>query len=379
MLKRGNSKGLSTIVATLLIILLTLVAVGIIWVVVKNVLNQNAEQVSFGRFTVDLDIVRADIINDTAINLTVKRDSGDGELYGVLFIVYDKDNSEVVRYNVPLQELEEKRFNIILSVLNTSNVKKVSIAPVFMLESGKEFIGDVLDEYTFAANSGAGCTSGAQCSDYDSCTTDGCFNGSCTHLPIVSCSDGDGCCPAICASLNDSDCSGSPSPPVPILWTGELVTNGGFDSGNLNAWYTYGSYFAPTNSPTQGGSAYGVYYSGATNAGYLIHQNVSLATWAAYINNGTARINMSGWGISSEYPNHDIVRIRFTFYSAGGVVLGSPLDSGAQSNSNWWRTGVSNYIIPSGTNSVMISANIYDPDLSSAGAIDSFSVRLGYF
>lgn len=37
--KKKDSKGLSTIVATLLIILLTLVAVGVIWIVVRNVME----------------------------------------------------------------------------------------------------------------------------------------------------------------------------------------------------------------------------------------------------------------------------------------------------------------------------------------------------
>ncbi len=40
-----KTKGLSTIVATLIIILLVLVAVGIIWVVVRNVIEGGAQQI----------------------------------------------------------------------------------------------------------------------------------------------------------------------------------------------------------------------------------------------------------------------------------------------------------------------------------------------
>ena len=43
-LRRGK-RGLSTIVATLIIILLVLVATGIIWVVVRNDIKGNAEQI----------------------------------------------------------------------------------------------------------------------------------------------------------------------------------------------------------------------------------------------------------------------------------------------------------------------------------------------
>ena len=40
---KNNKKGLSTIVATLLIILLTLVAVGIIWIVIRNVVQTGTD------------------------------------------------------------------------------------------------------------------------------------------------------------------------------------------------------------------------------------------------------------------------------------------------------------------------------------------------
>ena len=114
MIKRNNKKGLSTVVATLLVLLLTLVAVGVIWIVVKNVIQQNAEQVSFGKFTISLEISKASIINNTDINVIVRRNPGKGEIAGILFIAYNKDNSEIVKYNISMQELEERNFQIIL-------------------------------------------------------------------------------------------------------------------------------------------------------------------------------------------------------------------------------------------------------------------------
>ena len=56
-MKRGDKKGLSTVIATLLIILLVLVAAGIIWVVVKKVISKNSELVAFESTTVDLEII----------------------------------------------------------------------------------------------------------------------------------------------------------------------------------------------------------------------------------------------------------------------------------------------------------------------------------
>ena len=50
-LSKIKKKGLSTIVITLIIILISLVAVGIIWVVVRNVIQTGTEQVALGQFT----------------------------------------------------------------------------------------------------------------------------------------------------------------------------------------------------------------------------------------------------------------------------------------------------------------------------------------
>ena len=150
--KRGNSKGLSTIVATLLIILLTLVAVAIIWMVIRGVINENAEQVSFGKFTVNLDITKADVIDETSIGVTVKRNPGKGNISGVAFVVYDEYNSEVVKSYIELKEFQLEPVEIILDELNATRAPfvKVSIAPIFKLESGKEEIGDIQDEWFFS-------------------------------------------------------------------------------------------------------------------------------------------------------------------------------------------------------------------------------------
>ena len=76
---RLNNRGLSTIVATLLILLLVMVAVGIIWVVVRNVIQSGTEQISLGKYTLDLQIEQVQKISDSQINVKLKRNAGDGE------------------------------------------------------------------------------------------------------------------------------------------------------------------------------------------------------------------------------------------------------------------------------------------------------------
>lgn len=183
MIKRLNKRGLSTIVATLLIILLTLVAVGIIWVVVRNVIQSGAEQVSLGKFTLNLEIKSVTVnLGSNSVNVRIKRNSGEGEISGIDFIVEDDKNTDVIKTNLSLNELDERTINLSLKSVNMSNIQKVSVAPVFLLESGKEVIGDIKDEYDVPSSSiigGIACVPqcvGKQCGD------NGC-GGTCGDCP----------------------------------------------------------------------------------------------------------------------------------------------------------------------------------------------------
>ncbi|GAJ06677.1 unnamed protein product, partial [marine sediment metagenome] len=86
------------VVTTLIIILLAIVAVGIVWVVVKNIISKGKEDISLTGLTLDLEILRASVDEDTRIlSVTVKRKSGEGTLIGINFVISDGDNSVVVR------------------------------------------------------------------------------------------------------------------------------------------------------------------------------------------------------------------------------------------------------------------------------------------
>jgi len=153
MVERKNKRGLSTIVATLLIILLTLVAVGIIWVVVRNVIQGGAEQISLGKFTLDLEIRSvARNAGTNSMDIKLKRNPGEGELSGLVFIAVGDENTEIVNVtDLTLRQLEERTFNINLtSSTNVSGLEKVAVAPIFVTESGEEVIGDIADEYYFS-------------------------------------------------------------------------------------------------------------------------------------------------------------------------------------------------------------------------------------
>lgn len=147
-----NRKALSDVITTLIIILLSLVALGIIWIVVSNILQSSSEQVEIEQFTVGMNIKSVKFLENNGVSITLKRESGKGEFIGLNFIFSDGKESEVVRKNITMKELETQTFNFTLTKLNIEDLKVISVAPIFKLASGKEKQGSVAGTYSVAEN-----------------------------------------------------------------------------------------------------------------------------------------------------------------------------------------------------------------------------------
>ena len=145
-----NKKALSTIVSTLLILLLVFVAVGILWAVVRTFVQGGSEQVSLGKFTLDLKIDNV-IINpsDNSVDVKLTRNAGAGEFTGLRFVLDDGNNADVVEVkNVTMNEYDQQTFHLVVpSDMTVDNIQKIQVAPVFTLSSGKESNGDVKDTW----------------------------------------------------------------------------------------------------------------------------------------------------------------------------------------------------------------------------------------
>ena len=151
--QKKNCRGLSTIVVTLIVILVSIVAVGIVWVVVRNVIQGGTEQLSLGQFTLDAKIMEVSInYTSNSVSLNLRRNSGTGEFSKISFVFHDERNSEVITEEFYLNQLEEKRFNFYLTILNVSELISVSIVPM-LDQDGKEILGNVLDKYTIYTDS----------------------------------------------------------------------------------------------------------------------------------------------------------------------------------------------------------------------------------
>ena len=106
-----NKRGLSAIVATLIIILLVLVAVGIIWVVVRNLIQEGAEQIDVSTkcMAVDVRAVSVATVAGEAGNysVTLQRFAGGEAIGGVKISLFNETaNSGVLEFGIALTELQ---------------------------------------------------------------------------------------------------------------------------------------------------------------------------------------------------------------------------------------------------------------------------------
>lgn len=187
-------RAMSTIVVTLILTLLVLVAIGIVWVVARNIIEGGVEDVSLGGFTINLEIKNA-YIEENNLIVDVKRNSGQGNLVGIKFIFYNGTNSEDVEEMIVLKELGEKSFSFDLDILNLSGIKEISIAPIYKSDSEKEVFGNVVDSFVIVNEEGCNpnCI-GKECGD------DGC-EGSCGD-----CTGEEECINGICEPWEEDLC-----------------------------------------------------------------------------------------------------------------------------------------------------------------------------
>ncbi len=93
---KNNKKGLSTIVATLLIILLTLVAVGIIWLVIRGVVQGGADDVNISSkcLASEVAVTQVNSAGVDVYDVTLNRKRGTDEIGGVKLIFTDAEELE---------------------------------------------------------------------------------------------------------------------------------------------------------------------------------------------------------------------------------------------------------------------------------------------
>ncbi len=137
-----NKKGLSAIIVTLILILLAIVAVGVVWVVVNNVLKSSEGRVNLGAACLEIDIEAVSLVESAGgtgddYDLTLSRSAGGDAIGGVKVVVFsDTVNSVVEEFGAVLAPLETKTQPLVDTTVTGAN--KVEITPYFTDASGND-------------------------------------------------------------------------------------------------------------------------------------------------------------------------------------------------------------------------------------------------
>ena len=149
-----NKKGLSMVVTTLIIILLVLVATGIIWGVVNNLLGRSTGNIQTSAKCLDADI-QATKVNETSegvYNVTLKRSStGDAETSFFAKVVFynENDNSAPLSFTNGLIPLQTKTQTF--TETGIANATKIEVTPYFVdADSGKDQLCPTTTEFEFS-------------------------------------------------------------------------------------------------------------------------------------------------------------------------------------------------------------------------------------
>ncbi len=137
--KRADKRGLSTIVATLIVVLLVFVAVGILWVVLRNFVSGGAEQVDLSSKCLEVSVEPTKVVNSGGVyNVTVLRKGGDFEIAGVnlVFTGASGDTNYVYDASGDITTLALKTVSVDLTGSGVTSPNKVDAVVYFLDESG---------------------------------------------------------------------------------------------------------------------------------------------------------------------------------------------------------------------------------------------------
>jgi len=150
----NNKKGLSMIVSTLIIILLVLVAVGVIWVVVNNLIQEGTDTIEISQKCLDVNIQATKVVgNGTEFNynVTLLRAAGGEAIAGVKLSFTDATGTSnaLVDYNGNIAPLDRVTITNLDGTALANNATKVEVTAYFEDDSGVEQLCSQSTDYSF--------------------------------------------------------------------------------------------------------------------------------------------------------------------------------------------------------------------------------------
>jgi hypothetical protein len=146
----ANRRGLSAVVTTLIIILLVLVAIGIVWVVVRGVVEGGAGQIDITAQCLAVDMNAVGVVETSAgvYDVTLERSAGGDAIDGVKLVLFNlTGNSAVLNFSAGPDELETVTRSI--DTGDTGNATKLDYTVYFLDESGNEVLCTQTGHFNF--------------------------------------------------------------------------------------------------------------------------------------------------------------------------------------------------------------------------------------
>ncbi len=199
-------RGISTVVASILLILLAIAAIVIIWVILRGFLQKSAGRVETSCLTLDLEIGKAQInTSSNILYVQVKRGSGEGDLSRIRFRITNSSESIIRDRNTSMNELETKSFSFD-NIGNISVISKVEIAGVISLNEEEKICGIASSKNIFEVYSPPpeGCTPNNNACSGKECGT--VANGTCGNIGCGNCQTGYICTNEQCELEIPSSC-----------------------------------------------------------------------------------------------------------------------------------------------------------------------------
>lgn len=206
---------MSGVVTALVLILISLVAIGIVWIVVSSILKSNSDSASLNLDTVTTTMQISNAY-ESGSNLTVivQRKTGDAPIAQMTFIL---SNSTGATESITLpvsggfEKFERKTFIFTPTILNSTNTRLVEIIPLYDAGNGKTKDGGILAEYLVNHNFTGGTGGTLPGGEGEECTPD-CTGVICgeqtTNCPTgnIQCVGTSGTCPELLFCSEEGVC-----------------------------------------------------------------------------------------------------------------------------------------------------------------------------
>ncbi len=124
-----KKRGLSDVVTVLIIVLISLVAIAILWFTVSKLVGDTSEKITFSPYSNEIKLTQVERGLSAAI-ITLSRTSGKDNLTKLKFVSYTETSSNTFEIENPgLEILETKTFFVPLDEIGLSN--RITVYPIF--------------------------------------------------------------------------------------------------------------------------------------------------------------------------------------------------------------------------------------------------------